>query len=128
VGSRYVAPGRARSAPGRQGAASPREGAPQAFVCGHCGVTVLADAPGTGQRNHCPRCLHSVHLDITVGDRRSSCRGLMEPIALWLRGDGEVSLLHRCRRCGVIRANRLAGDDDEAAVRTLAHRVLSAGG
>jgi hypothetical protein len=91
-----------------------------AFVCAHCGTTVAPDAPGTRQRNHCPVCLHSLHVDITVGDRRSLCRGLMEPIALWVRDGGELCVLHRCSRCGVIRANRLAGDDREEAVRLLA--------
>jgi hypothetical protein len=47
----------------------------------------------------------------------------MEPIALWVRDDGEMSLLHRCSRCGVIKANRLAGDDDEDAIGRLAHRA-----
>ena len=94
-----------------------------AFVCARCGATVVVEAAGTRQRNHCPSCLHSLHVDITVGDRRSLCRGLMEPIALWVRDDGEVSLLHRCGRCGVIRANRVAGDDDEEMIRRLARRV-----
>lgn len=97
-----------------------------AFVCARCGTTVAGEAFGTRQRNHCPRCLHSLHVDITVGDRRSLCRGLMVPIALWVRDDGEMSLLHRCTRCGVIRANRLAGDDDEAAVDALRARLKSA--
>ncbi len=92
-------------------------------MCARCGTTVAAGAAGTRQRNHCPSCLHSLHVDITVGDRRSLCRGLMEPIALWVRDDGEMSLLHRCSRCGVIKANRVAGDDDEAAIGALARRV-----
>ncbi len=91
-----------------------------AFVCARCGTTVLPDAPGTAQRNHCPVCLYSLHVDITVGDRRSLCRGLMEPIALWVRERGEVAVIHRCSRCGVIRANRLAGDDREETVGGLA--------
>ena len=42
----------------------------EAFVCTHCGRTVPGDAPGTSQRNHCPHCLRSRHVDVTVGDRR----------------------------------------------------------
>jgi hypothetical protein len=41
----------------------------------------------------------------------------MEPIGAWVRADGELALLHRCQRCGVIRSNRVAGDDDLAALQ-----------
>ena len=103
----------------------------EAFVCTHCGRTVPGDAPGTSQRNHCPHCLHSLHVDLAVGDRRSLCRGLMEPIGAWVRADGELALLHRCQRCGVIRSNRVAGDDDLAAlqpaIQDLARRLEEPG-
>jgi len=59
-------------------------------------------------------------VDITVGDRRSPCKGAMQPIAIWGKRDGEWSILHRCERCGVIRANRIAADDDETALLKLA--------
>jgi DNA-directed RNA polymerase subunit RPC12/RpoP len=90
---------------------------PGAFICAHCGTTVPAEAPGTRQRNHCPACLRSLHVDLAVGDRRSLCRGVMDPIGAWVRADGELALLHRCRRCGSIRSNRVAGDDDLELVR-----------
>jgi hypothetical protein len=35
----------------------------------------------------------------------------MEPIALWQKEDGELMILHRCKNCGTIKANRCAGDD-----------------
>lgn len=89
----------------------------ETFLCAHCGNTVSAEAFGTRQRNHCPRCLHSLHVDLTVGDRRSLCRGLMEPVSAWLREGGEVALIHRCRRCGTLRSNRVAGDDDLEMLR-----------
>lgn len=91
----------------------------EAFLCAHCGATVPPEAYGTHQRNHCPRCLHSLHLDLATGDRRSLCQGVMEPIAAWVRQGGEVALLHRCRRCGLIRSNRLAGDDDPEPLKAL---------
>lgn len=111
-------------------AASPDQRAPRrssssraaahTFLCAHCGCTVTADAIGTHQRNHCPHCLHSLHVDLAVGDRRSLCRGVMEPIGAWQRADGELALLHRCRRCGTIRSNRVAGED---ALGQLAQRL-----
>lgn len=99
-----------------------------AFLCTHCGTTVPGEALGTQQRNHCPRCLRSLHVDITVGDRRSLCRGVMDPISLWIRHGAEVALLHRCQRCGVIRSNRIAGDDDPEALREIFRLLEVAGG
>lgn len=98
-----------------------------AFLCAHCGTTVPGEALGTQQRNHCPHCLRSLHVDITVGDRRSLCMGVMDPISVWVRHGAEVALLHRCQRCGVIRSNRIAGDDDPRTLREL-FRLLEAAG
>jgi len=99
----------------------------EAFLCAHCGLAVQGEAPGTRQRNHCPHCLRSRHVDVVVGDRRSLCAGLMDPISLWVRRGEELALLHRCRRCGVIRSNRVAGDDDREALRALSRRLSAAG-
>ncbi len=99
----------------------------EAFLCAHCGQTVPGEAPGTNQRNHCPHCLCSLHVDVAVGDRRSLCAGIMDPISLWVRHGQELALLHRCRRCGFIRSNRIAGDDDRVALRELSQLVHAAG-
>ncbi|MFP4432025.1 MAG: RNHCP domain-containing protein [Spirochaetaceae bacterium] len=97
----------------------------EAFICRNCGHTVAPTENGTANRNHCSHCLYSLHLDLRPGDRRSGCRGLMVPIAVWVRPDGEWSILHRCERCGCIRANRIAGDDNEASLLALAAKPLS---
>ena len=95
------------------------------FICEHCGNTVAPAESGTNNRNHCPVCLRSRHLDIRPGDRRSGCRGSMEPIGIWIRNGGEWALIHRCVKCGVVKTNRIAGDDDEVALFALAARPLT---
>lgn len=95
------------------------------FVCGRCGRTVPGSAPGTDHRNHCPWCLWSRHIDLCMGDRRCSCRGLMEPMAVAVRADGEWMLVHRCTACGFVRTNRIAGDDSELLLVSLALRPLA---
>ena len=95
-----------------------------AFPCEHCKTIVPGEALGTMHRNHCPHCLWSLHVDLRTGDRRSGCRGSMEPIGIAVRGDGEWTLLHRCRACGVIRMNRIAGDDNPLVLMSLAVRPL----
>lgn len=118
---------------GKQGARRMRENdrigdAPSAvsFTCIRCGASVAPDAHGTRQRNHCPACLWSRHLDVRPGDRAAGCAGPMEPITIWAKTDGEWSLVHRCEQCGTVRTNRIAGDDNEAALMSLAVRPLSA--
>ena len=49
----------------------------------------------------------------------------MEPIALWVQPNGEWTLIHRCRDCGLLRANRIAGDDSELLLVSLAVRALA---
>ena len=49
----------------------------------------------------------------------------MEPIAITVRVDGEWALLHRCTECGVIKSNRIAGDDNGWLLLSLAARPLA---
>jgi hypothetical protein len=49
----------------------------------------------------------------------------MEPIAIQVRRDGEWAIVHRCTRCGALRTNRIAGDDSELALVSLAVRPLA---
>lgn len=95
------------------------------FVCRHCGRTVSLKVPGTRHRNHCPWCLRSVHLDKQAGDRISSCGGVMEPIAISIRRGNEWVLIHRCNGCGALKENRIAGDDNEWALLSLAVRPVA---
>ena len=95
------------------------------FTCRVCGRTVTPEGAGTRHRNHCPACLHSLHLDGVPGDRAAGCGGVMEPVGIWVRRDGEWAMIHRCRRCGVLHANRVAADDDPMGLMSLAVRPLA---
>jgi ribosome biogenesis GTPase len=96
------------------------------FTCANCGRPVQLEAAGSEHRNHCPHCLHSVHVDAVPGDRAACCGGVMEPVTVWVRGRGEWALVHRCRTCGHLGSNRIAGDDNETLLLSLAVRPLSA--
>lgn len=100
------------------------------FTCVHCKLQVPGQAWGTKHRNHCPACLCSRHVDETPGDRASPCRGKMIAIAVEVRADqsatsGEWAIIHRCSTCGVIRSNRVAGDDSERSLLALVLRPLA---
>ena len=95
------------------------------FVCKVCGRTVVSDGAGSDHRNHCPYCLSSQHLDITPGDREADCGGVMEPIAVWVRKNGEWALIHRCKICGALSSNRIAADDNPMKLMSLAMKPVS---
>jgi predicted RNA-binding Zn-ribbon protein involved in translation (DUF1610 family) len=79
------------------------------FRCVHCGYEVPAH--GRTARNHCPRCLRSLHVDVVPGDRAADCGGILEPVGLMLRA-GEAVIQFRCRRCGAERVNRALRDGE----------------
>jgi len=95
------------------------------FECENCKEKVkIWDEIGTRNRNHCPNCLYSLHVDLKVsGDRESLCHGLMRPIGLTFKNEGldkygnkkqgELMLIHLCDKCGQFSINRISGDDKE---------------
>ena len=93
------------------------------FECAHCGYIVSSAhwLSGVNNRNHCPYCLWSRHLDLYVaGDRLSACKAPMRPVALtckrnrnkYASGHGELMLVHQCVDCDNVSINRIAADDD----------------
>ncbi len=83
------------------------------FKCRNCKAFIGLPLTGGRQRNHCPNCLYSLHVDgKTPGDRASDCRSLMAPAGTFVRRKGEQVLLHRCLGCGFERHNRIAADDN----------------
>lgn len=77
------------------------------FICEVCGLFVK----GEGFTNHCPNCLTSKHVDINPGDRKSECGGLMEAISVEVKRC-EYSILHRCKKCGFERKNKMQKNDN----------------
>ena len=94
----------------------------EGFNCNNCNFFVpINNQMGTKNRNHCPKCLWSKHLDNSPGDRESDCLSLMQPISLTFKKtppdkygnfkQGELMIVHECKRCGRISINRIAADD-----------------
>jgi hypothetical protein len=94
------------------------------FTCGQCGsfVASMHMLSGVNNRNHCPYCLWSRHLDLySAGDRLSACKAKMKPIGLTMKKGrnkyqlsprGELMLVHACTGCNSVSINRIAADDD----------------
>jgi hypothetical protein len=94
----------------------------ECFRCTHCGAYVVREPlfSGVVNRNHCPYCLWSRHVDWQrAGDRMSACKGQMRPVGLALKHQrnkyaiesGELMLIHACKDCGQVSVNRIAADD-----------------
>jgi hypothetical protein len=93
------------------------------FRCHFCQAHVCTQPilSGVINRNHCPYCLWSRHVDLLrAGDRMSACKAIMEPIGLTVKQrqkkyasgrTGELMLIHRCSECGKLSINRIAADD-----------------
>lgn len=80
------------------------------FVCSHCGRKV--PKLGYSCRNHCPYCLYSKHVDINPGDRAETCQGKLRPIGLEIDSKKGYVIIHKCEKCGKIRKNKAAKDDN----------------
>jgi hypothetical protein len=90
------------------------------FKCRHCRAFIGAPPTGGQQRNHCPMCLYSLHVDDrTPGDRLSTCRSLMQPVGVFYRRNLEQVVVHRCLGCGFVRYNRIAADDNPVLLAEL---------
>ena len=76
------------------------------FTCVNCGKEVLP--LGYTSRNHCPFCLHSLHLDVNPGDRASDCGGVLEPIFAEIDTKKGYVIVSRCKKCGAERRNKAA--------------------
>lgn len=76
------------------------------FTCAHCGYEVKP--LGYTSRNHCPKCLWSIHIDIMPGDRACECKGLMEPVSAETDPKKGYIIIHKCTKCGEIHRNKAA--------------------
>lgn len=109
------------------------------FRCAHCHALVSSAhiLSGVNNRNHCPYCLWSSHLDLfAAGDRLSACKAPMRPIGLTMKKGrnkyqreprGELMLVHECTECKMLSINRIAADDDSATIMAIFQDSLSLG-
>ena len=77
--------------------------------CIKCGAEFETKNP---KRVICPNCLYSKHLDINPGDRAEDCHGILEPIGLETNSKKGYMIIFKCKKCGAIRKNKAAEDDN----------------
>lgn len=61
-------------------------------VCGYLLSEISSEIP-----DHCPGCLSGIHETDAEGE---VCGGMLEPVAIWVKGDESFEIIQRCRLCG----------------------------
>lgn len=84
----------------------------EGFICENCGREVLPLVYSS--RNHCPHCLWSKHVDNFPGDRLNDCKGKMQPIGMETDAKKGYIIIHKCTKCGEVKRNRYAKDDNKS--------------
>ena len=79
------------------------------FVCTVCGK--LVPTLKYSSRDHCTKCLCSIHVDINPGDRANSCLGILVPIGVEPNSKKGYIINYKCNKCGILHNNKSAEDD-----------------
>ncbi|MBR1884648.1 MAG: RNHCP domain-containing protein [Clostridia bacterium] len=95
------------------------------FVCINCKKKV--EKLKYTSRDHCNYCLHSIHVDITPGDRKNECKGLLVPIYVESKGSKD-KIVYRCKKCGKEVRNIVAIDDSKEEIYNIASNYAKNGG
>jgi DNA-directed RNA polymerase subunit RPC12/RpoP len=95
------------------------------FPCVRCGLTVTVLAADGSRRNHCPSCLHSLHVLDRVEGGPSECGARMVPISIAVLRTGDWMIIHRCTRCAELTSNPICADDNQLILMRMAVRPLA---
>ena len=79
------------------------------FICENCGESVKK--LNYTARDHCPKCLYSKHVDLSPGDRKNPCQGLLKPVGIE-KFKATYKIIYRCERCNDLHKNIMANDDN----------------
>lgn len=96
------------------------------FICVNCSKKV--EKLKYTSRDHCPYCLHSLHVDIFPGDRANECKGLLKPINVIVDSKKGKQIVYRCNKCGEILKNIVAVDDSEDEIYKVVDSFARNGG
>lgn len=92
------------------------------FICACCGKAV--SPLGYTSRDHCPKCLTSLHVDINPGDRENPCKGLMIPIDILTSSKGYI-IQYKCSKCNQTHNNKTADDDSFKTILTVMNKTYN---
>lgn len=79
------------------------------FSCRVCGK--LVPTLKYSSRDHCTKCLCSIHIDINPGDRANTCLGTLVPIEVTTSNKKGYIIKYQCDKCKQFHNNKSAEDD-----------------
>jgi len=79
------------------------------FICRVCGK--LVPALKYSSRDHCNKCLCSIHIDINPGDRQNTCLGTLVPVEVNTNNKKGYVIKYQCNKCKQFHNNKTAEDD-----------------
>lgn len=79
------------------------------FICRVCGKSV--PALKYSSRDHCTKCLCSIHVDINPGDRANTCLGTLIPTEVTINNKKGYIIKYQCDKCKQFHNNKSAEDD-----------------
>ena len=84
------------------------------FMCRVC--SKLVPPLKYSSRDHCTKCLCSIHVDINPGDRANTCLGTLIPVEVTTSNKKGYIIKYKCSKCGIIHNNKSAEDDSFATI------------
>ena len=91
------------------------------YKCPVCGW-VPTDKDPDCYWEHCPNCLCEIHNKDSEG---VECGGVLEPVSIWVKSNGKLEIIQRCRMCGEMRTVPQHYCDNPVKLLAVASRVLS---
>ena len=79
------------------------------FVCQVCGK--LVPQLKYSSRDHCNKCLCSIHIDVNPGDRENTCLGTLVPVEVEQNSKKGYVIKYQCNKCKQFHNNKAADDD-----------------
>lgn len=80
------------------------------FVCRVCGHNV--PTLKYSSRDHCTKCLCSIHVDVNPGDRANTCLGTFVPVDVEINNKKGYIIKYKCDKCNQFHNNKSAEDDN----------------
>ncbi|MBR5227447.1 MAG: RNHCP domain-containing protein [Clostridia bacterium] len=98
----------------------------EGFICKNCGHEV--EKLKYTSRDHCNKCLYSLHVDIFPGDRLNECKGLLKPVCILDTGKKKMQIEYTCTKCKATVRNIIAEDDSEEQILKVMEDYARRGG
>ena len=81
----------------------------ESFTCAVCHFQV--PKAQTTCRDHCPKCLYSLHVDNYPGDRESICQGVLKPVSYSQNKKKGIMIHYVCEKCHQTKVNKFLEHD-----------------